>query len=163
MGVVVLALSVGGFYASYLMTWEADQRWEEAIRDWYRPRMMLERWIRFRWIHPDSLYWIVHVRMDKGPIRLEGLPTDALYWSYTYYSSTEVNGSISSDNVVLEPDGSFVIHFSEDASNKNNVLVDPSHKRAVIYFRIYEPGALFPSKLPKVFQNGELLVERSDA
>ena len=161
-GVVILLLAASGVWGWYTFTWEHNQRWEEAVRHWHRPKMMIERWIRFRWIHPDALYWIVRVRFDRGPIVLEGTPTDALYWSFTHYAGTEVNASVSSESVVLEPDGSYRIHFSKEKTGKNWIPVKDGSKRGVIYFRIYEPAALFPSRMPRVSQNGEIVVQRGE-
>ncbi len=160
-GAVLLIVVAGAVvWIWYILIWEKNQKWEEARRHHWRLRMKIERWIRFRWIHYDSLYWIIHVRFDRGPIILSGFPTDAVYWSVTYYAGTEVNASISSSSVVLEDDGSYNIEFSETpGTSKNHIPVRASDRRGVIYLRIYEPAALFPSQLPTVTQNGTTLTE----
>ncbi|MCB9683923.1 MAG: hypothetical protein H6738_01785 [Alphaproteobacteria bacterium] len=166
MAPVLLGLFAAGVWLWYQSRWETkNPNWQEAIRDWWSPRMQIERWIRFRWIHPDTLYWIAHVRFDQGPLVLEGQTTDALYWSFTYYASTEVNDSISSRNIVVEPGTDrFRIHFAQErpAEATNFVKVRPDAKKGVIYFRIYEPAHLYPSRLPRVSRGGRVLIERVD-
>ncbi len=67
---------------------------------------------------------------------------------------------MSSSSVNLEADGSYRIQFSQSAGEGNNhIPVRETDRRGVIYFRIYEPAALFPSRLPRVTQNGNILTQ----
>ena len=158
LGPVLLVVFVGSWGAWYLGTWDRDPQWHEVWRHAHRPYVAIERWIRFRWVHFDSQYWIVPVRLDRGPVVLEGLPPDALYWSITWYAWTEVNGSVSSESVQLEPDGSYRVVLSVDEQPRNWIAVPPEARRAVIYLRAYEPAHAWPVLLPTVTQGQRTLV-----
>ncbi len=166
MGLLLLGALGGLTWAWYRTRWETkDPRWQEAVRDWWHPRMQIERWIRFRWIHPDSLYWIAHVDFSKGPLVLEGPVNDALYWSFTYYTGTEVNPSVSSRTVTLPPGSdTFRITLSrQPPADGDWIEVRPDAGKGVVYLRIYEPRHLYPSRLPRISRDGQVLVERVDA
>ena len=159
---VLLLVAAGCGWAFYLGTWDRNQSWQEATRHYFRPWMMVERWIRFRWIHPDCQYWIFPVRFDRGAVTVKGVPTEAMYWSFTFNTWTEVNPSVNSESVALNKNGQYEITFSQEKSGQNWVPVREGTKRGVLYFRIYEPAALFPARLPEVIQNGRVLAEVSD-
>lgn len=156
---VLLLVLAGGIGAWYLLAWTHEARWLEARVDDDLLRMQIERWIRFRWIHPDCRYWILPVHADRGPIVLEGRPLDALYWSVTYYEHLEVNPLVSSESVTLGPDGRFRITFSAAPVGENWVPVRADAGRAVLYLRAYVPRTAGPLRLPRVTQGGRLLAE----
>ena len=156
---VVLVLALACAWVGYRAGWDRDPQWTEAWRHAHRPHMVIERWIRFRWIHFDSQYWIVPVRFDEGPVVLRGTPPDALYWSLTFYEWTEVHDSVSSSDVVLEPDGAYEITLSAEPGADNWIEVPPGTGKGVIYLRAYEPQLGWPVALPSVSQGGRVLVE----
>jgi len=158
LGPVLLLGAVAAVGVWYRAAWDRDVQWHEAWRHEHRPFVAIERWIRFRWIHFDCQYWIVPVRLDRGAVVLEGMPPDALYWSITWYAWTEVNHSVSSNNVVLESDGSYRIVLSVDEQPGNWIPMGPDTDRAVIYLRAYEPTHMWPVSVPSVTQNDRLLV-----
>lgn len=155
---IVLILAGLSGWTWYRTGWDSDPQWYEAWRHAHRPFIAVERWIRFRWIHFDCQYWIVPVRFDKGPVVLKGTPPDALYWSLTFYEWTEVHDSISSNNVVLEPDGTYTITLSAEREGANWIEVPPGTGAGVLYLRAYEPALGWPVLVPDVSQDGRLLV-----
>ncbi len=156
---ILLLLILLGLWSWYLSHWNRPGEWQEATRHSHRLYMLIERYIRFRWIHRDCNYWIFPVRFDRGAVVVRGQPNDALYWSLTYYALTEVNTSVSSASVVCGSDGQYEITLAHNAQGPNTITVRQGAKRAVLYLRIYEPAALFPTHLPAVTQNGIVLTE----
>jgi len=130
-------------------------RWREATLHSYLPLMALARWGRFRWKHPDCFYWVLPVRFDKGDVVVQGIPTEALYWNFTYYIWTELNSSISSENIKLDPDGGFTVCFGKGSPKGGNFIpVRQSARFGVLYYRLYEPAHVFPNYLPRVTVGG---------
>ncbi len=154
---LLLAMFVGVGAARYVGVWDSAPQWHEAWRHAHRPYVAIERWIRFRWVHHDSQYWIVPVRLDQGPVVLEGAPPDALYWSVTWYEWTEVNPSISSQSIELESDGSYRIVMSVEPQPGNWLPVRDGVDRAVVYLRAYEPRHQWPVTVPSVSRHGTVL------
>ncbi len=156
----LVVLFAGGYAAIYLSSWGRAPHWIEAFRDRYKLENLAEnrRWL---WIHQDSQYWIVRVRLDKGPVTLEGMPPQARYWSVTYYEAGEQNDSINNLSVDLDEGGKYQIVFTQDPQpdTPNQVRVRPGVKRAVIEMRITLPENEEPVLLPSVKQNGIPLVE----
>lgn len=156
-------LVLSGLLAAFLLYYAltgllARARWREATQHAYLPAVALARWARFRWKHPDCLYWILPVRFDRGDIVVEGFETEALYWNLTYYTWTEINGSVSSERVSRRPDGGFTIRLSKTAeSGVDTIAVERSARFGVLYLRIYEPHQLFPTRLPRVTVGGREL------
>ena len=153
-GVLAISLAV----ASLLwITWGWWPSWEEAGLHARRPRMWLERWVWFRWIHPDCQYWVAHVRLDKGPIVVRGEAPEALYWSLTWYQGTQTRDSIDGDRVPVDEDGRYSIAIGAPATAQVQLGVPAGVRRAVLYLRIYQPASGSPS-LPSVTQRGRVLV-----
>jgi hypothetical protein len=133
-------------------------RWREATLHAHVPIIALARWARFRWKHPDCLYWILPVPLDRGDLLVEGLPNECLYWNLTYYSWTEINGSVSSETVELAPDGTFTIRLTKSPSGEANTIgLRAAARSGVLYYRIYEPRGLYPTRLPRVRCGGRIL------
>ena len=157
-----VGLSLGVTWLMYRMTWRGPQRWMEMTRHQHKFAMVIGRWIWFKWAHIDCQYWIVHLDFSAGPVELIGTPPAGSYWSFTYNTWSEVNPSINSESVKLEADGSYRIALdSSQRSNKNFIPVRDNARLGVVYFRIYEAPANFPSELPEVRQNGKLIVRRT--
>lgn len=157
LGPVLLAVGLMAAQGLYLLTWGRNCRWMEAVRDGYRPWMWMERWVRYRFIHRDCLYWSLPVRLDQGVIEIEGKPPAGSWWSFTWYQGTEVNEAIGAHNVVLDGDGRYRIRLGGERSGANWIPTRPRVKRAVLSLRIYEPAGLYPSRVPAVMQAGRCL------
>ena len=157
LGPVLLVLGVALVRGFYLWSWGSNRRWMEAVRDGHRPWMWVERWVRYRFIHRDCLYWCLPVRLDHGVIDVEGTPPASTWWSFTWYETTEVNQAISAHNVVLERDGHYRIRLGGERRDGNWIPTRPGVRRAVLSFRIYEPEGLYPSRIPSVIQAGRCL------
>lgn len=154
---VFVGIAIGVIWLAYRMTWRGDQRWMEMTRHQYKLAMAVGRWIWFKWAHIDCQYWILHLDFSVGPIELRGRPPAGSYWSFTYNTWSEVNPSVNSEEVKLEDDGSYRIVFSHEKCDGNHILVRQGAGLGVIYFRIYESPANFPSALPEVRQNNQLV------
>lgn len=155
---LLLVLSAGAVYLWHQSAWSRPAQWQEGWRHAHTPWIALERWIHFRFIHFDAQYWIVPVSLDDGPLRLEGHPPDAGYWSLTWYGDTAVQAGVSSETVVLEPDGSYIIDISAEPIGQNWISAPLGSGRAILYLRAYEPLRTWPIALPTVHQNGQRLV-----
>jgi hypothetical protein len=158
LGLVILF--VAAYSAVYFTSWGRDPHWIEAFRD----RAKLANWpdnVRWPWIHQDSQYWTVRVRLNGGPVILEGLPPHARYWSVTYYGGEGLHGSINNENVELGDDGTYRIAISPDPlpGVDNHIPVNEDVKRAVIEIRITLQEISEPVLLPEVWLNDVLLVE----
>lgn len=156
----LIVLFVAAYSAVYFTSWGRDPHWIEAFRD----RAKLANWpdnVRWPWIHQDTQYWIVRVRLDDGPIILEGPPPHAPYWSVTYYGGREENASINVKNVELGDDGRYRIAISQDPlpGVPNHLPVAEDVGQAVIEIRITLQEIGEPVLLPEVRQNDVLLVE----
>ena len=154
-----VGLALVGLWLAYRMTWRGPQRWMEATRHQHKLALKVGRWIWFRWIHLDCQYWIVHLDFSVGPIELRGRSPEGPYWSFTYNTWTEVNPSVNSETVKLDEDGGYRITFATETADGNWVPVRKGARLGVIYFRIYETPANFPSVLPEVWQNGVQIVK----
>ncbi len=148
LGPPLVLVAAAAFVAWYWLAWPRKPRWMEALRHGHLPRIRIERWIRFRWIHPDCQYWILPVRFDRGPVTIEGVAPDAPYWSLTSYRFTEVNPSVRHDEVERLPDGRYRAR-----------LTTPATGRGVLYLRVYEPRHAAPMPLPRVEQGGRVLTD----
>lgn len=157
LGPLLVVLALVGAGALYWFSWESNCRWMEAMRDAHRPWMWIERWVRYRFIHRDCLYWSVPVRLDRGVIEIEGLPPKGTWWSLTWYAGTEVNSAIGAHDVVLETDGRYRIRLGGERGVNNWIPTRPGVRRAVLSLRIYEPEGLYPSQVPVVIQGGRRL------
>jgi hypothetical protein len=157
LGPLLLILGLVAAQALYRLTWDRNCRWMEAMRDAHRPWMWLERWVRYRFIHRDCLYWCLPVRLDRGAIEVEGTPPTGTWWSFTWYEGTEVNAAVASHNVVLDPDGRYRIQLGGERRGSNWLPTRPNVKKAVLSLRIYEPQGLYPSQVPVVTQAGRCL------
>lgn len=157
LGPALLAVGLMAARGLYLLTWSRNCRWMEAVRDGYRPWMWLERWVRYRFIHRDCLYWSLPVRLDQGVIEIEGKPPAGTWWSFTWYQGTEVNEAIGAHNVVLDGDGRYRIRLGGERHGDNWIPTRARVKRAVLSLRIYEPAGLYPSQVPAVMQAGRCL------
>ncbi|MCB9676260.1 MAG: hypothetical protein H6737_14150 [Alphaproteobacteria bacterium] len=151
----LVAASLGA-WVLYRGTWEGRD-WMEAVRDQHRPWMWLERWIRFRWIHPDCQYWVLPVRLDRGPIEVEGRAPEGLWWCLTWYAHTEVNASLASHEVELDGAGGYRIRIAAEGDGPLWIPTRPGVKHAVLSLRIYEPAHPHPIWLPRVTQGGRVL------
>jgi hypothetical protein len=157
---VIVVLFVGVYFAIYQVSWGRNPHWIEAFRDRYKLANLVEN-ARWPWIHQDTQYWIVRVRLDEGPVVLEGVPPHARYWSVTYYTKQEENASINVQNVRLEEDGTYRIVFAQERQDgeDNHIPVGPDARRGVIELRITLQEVGEPVLLPSVWQNETLLVE----
>lgn len=156
----LLVVLVGGYAAIYQFSWASDPHWIEAHRDRFRLPDLAEN-LRWFWIHQDSQYWVVRVRLDRGPITLEGQPPHARYWSVTYYAGEQTNSSINNANVVLESDDMYRIVITADLQPglPNQIETRPGETRATIELRITIQAFDQPVLLPDIWQNDTLLVE----
>ena len=141
---------------AFIATWFSPRpRWREATLHSYLPLIALARWQRFRWKHQDCFYWMLPVRFDKGDIVVQGVPTESIYWSFTYYIWTELNSSVSSETIKFDPDGGFTIRFGKGLPEGDNFIpVRKSARFGVLFYRIYEPAHMFPNYLPRVTVGG---------
>jgi len=139
-------------------SWGWAPRWEEARRHASRPWILVERWIRCRWIHRDCEYWLLRVRLDRGPVRLEGQIPAGVYWSLTYYVWTEAHASISSANATVRS-GRYGITLSAEEAPGDWLAVPAGTRRALLYLRVYVPDG--PVPLPRVSQGGRVLVQET--
>jgi hypothetical protein len=162
LGPLLLIFGLTLAQALYRLAWDRNCRWMEAVRDAYRPWMWIERWVRYRFIHRDCLYWCLPVRLDRGIIEVEGAPPAGTWWSFTWYEGTEVNQSIGAHNVVLGPGGRYRIQHGGERRGDNWIPTRPSVSRAVLSLRIYEPKGLYPSPVPVVMQAGRCLAVGGD-
>lgn len=154
----ILALTAGVFGTWYWGGWTGAGDWREAWRHAHTPRMLVDRFIYLRWIHPDAQYWLSHVNFANGPIHLEGRAPDAPYWSMTWYESTHANPSLNDQNTTLDGAGRYRAVLGPDKGDAPNWLeVVEGTGRAVLYLRIYDPKYTHPTHLPTVTQNGEVL------
>lgn len=159
--IILVGLSLCAIWTAYRWTWRGPQRWMEMTRHQHKLAIRVGRWIWFKWAHIDCQYWILHVDFSTGPIEVRGLPPAGAYWSFTYNTWSEVNPSINSEIVNLDQYGHYQITFSREQNGENWIRTRDAAKRGVIYFRIYEAPASFPSQLPEVWQNGKQIVRRS--
>ena len=150
--VVLLAGGVA-LWCAYRWRWRRP-RWVEAMRHQHTLWVAVERWLRFRWVHRDCLYWELPVRLDRGEIELDGLPPDCLWWCLTWYEGTEVNASVASHEVTLDADGRYRVRMGPAVSGHQALRTRPGARHAVISLRIYEPAHMYPSRLPRVTQAG---------
>ena len=103
----------------------------------------------------------IDVRIDpEHGVTLKGMPNPCRYWSFTFYGSKDHSGglpSISSREVELEADGSFVITFSPRPAAKNWVDTGAA-TRGGIGMRVYVPLSGHRIRMPAVYFGDELAV-----
>jgi hypothetical protein len=157
----VLVLFGSAYTAVYWFSWGSNPHWLEAFHDrwklWNLPDNRF--WL---WIHQDSQYWTVRVRFDKGPIVLEGLEPDALYWSIAYYPVTEpYTITIDTASANLDGQGRYRITMDPEVENsldEQTIKVAPGVKRGIVELRVTVPDPRASLVLPSVTQDGRLLI-----
>jgi hypothetical protein len=157
----LLILLAGGYLLVYWSSWGSAPHWFEGFRDRFKLRYLLDN--RFwPWIHQDTQYWVVRLRFDRGPVIVEGRPTDCRYWSISYYPAKEHNFSIDTKSVRLDAEGKYRITLGkdvEDSEPNQTIQIDSDVKRGIIELRITLPHVEKPVVLPSVYQNEVRLVE----
>jgi hypothetical protein len=162
-GVLIALAVLVTFVVLYLLihhfSWGTSPHWIEAHRD----RFKLANWIdnsHWFWIHEDTEYWILRLRLDQGPVVIDGPPPDAPYWSLTYYVGNETNPSLNMENIELDENGDFQIVFTKDPESgvPNQIPVAPDVTRAIIEYRVTLLDVDSSVQPPEVTQAGELLI-----
>lgn len=154
----IVALFCGTVLAWYYAGWTSSTDWREAWRHGSQPRMLLDRFVYLRWIHPDAQYWLAHVDFSDGPVTVRGRPPDAPYWSLTWYRSPATNDSLNDLTVVYEDDWTYTIDFGPEKGDAPNWIEVEEHVgKALLYLRVYDPRYTHPTWLPEVRQGDRLL------
>jgi hypothetical protein len=161
---ILLGLLVlfGGIYAAvYWFSWGRHPHWVEGFRDQFKLENAIDN--RFwPWIHQDTEYWIVRVRLDRGAIIVKGTEPAARYWSLSYYPSKTNILSIDTQSVSLDDQGQYRITIGrevEDSVSQQTIKTDPDVTRAVIQLRVTLRDIDKPLALPSVLQGDGLLVK----
>lgn len=157
----VAIVFVAAYLLIYWLSWGTRPHWMEAFRHRYKLWNLPDN--RFwPWIHQDTQYWIVRLRFDKGGIVLEGRPPEARYWSIAYYPARENTLSIDTRSVKLGGEGRYRIELAKDIENSEEdqrIRVDEDVDRGIIELRATLEGLEAPLPLPRVTQDGRVLLE----
>ncbi len=160
LALAIFALFVGLMAGWYYGTWTSAGDWREAWRQGSELRMLLDRFVYLRWIHPDAQYWLSHVDFRDGPITVQGRPPDAPYWSLTWYSTPNTNASLNDASVHYDDSWRYTVLLSEAKGEAENWIEVPEGTgRAVLYLRVYDPTYSHPTRLPTVSQAGRVIAQ----